>query len=168
VPKADRPQSTELKPEQVDRAKAVEPEYKSKIIDTLNKQCATSSEGNIFLRLPPTVGLADGMFCPHTWTKAETDRYLHGDGKLPVDLSSIKEDHKTIPIYIFDARHGNGKELPEVDVAFVPDFEKLPGLCIFDIASASGPGNTALIPSEFLEVVPKAEGRVLFKLTGRA
>lgn len=140
------------------RERSVRANYRTSIINKQKKECAERREG-IYLRLPqPAPGRC--IFTEDfTWTEEEAARYL-ADGTLSRDLTNVVPDHGSLLVWVFDAR-GCGDELPEVEFDRVPDFEKHPALCTFVTDKMD---HVALIPSEFLKLVPKGPNKVKFVL----
>lgn len=141
---------------QVDKTAPAEPAFRTRIINNLNKQDAEHREG-LCIRIPqPSPG-----HCPYSlykWTHEEAAVYFTS-GELPRDLTTIGKDSVVLTLWIFDAR-GCGGELPEVQFEErVPDFKKHPALCAFDM---DGDRWIALIPSEFLDMVPTGKDKVKF------
>lgn len=93
------------------------------------------------------------------WTEEESIRF-QTDGNLPRDLATIEQETKVVLMWIFDAT-GTGELLPELELNPVPDFQKYPALCVFDI---DGKGKTYLIPSERLQIIPTVGNKVQFVL----
>ena len=127
-------------------------------MDNLNKQCAEKRE-NMFLRLPQPSNIGDGAFLQLKWTEDEAKRYFTNQS-LPRDLTTAPVDGTVLLLWIFDATGCRG-ELPELELDPLPDFKKHPALCAFDM---DGKEWVALIPSEFLDMVPTGKNKVQFVL----
>ncbi|TKA82795.1 hypothetical protein B0A55_01794 [Friedmanniomyces simplex] len=138
-----------------------EPALRTRVIDTLNKQCAEKRE-HLFLRLPQPNPVGHCIMVPYTWSQEEAERYLAWPDRsaLPRDLATVCQDDKAVLLWVFDASHSGGK-LPELELDPLPELERHPALCAFDM---DGGDNIALIPSEFLEMRRVRANRVQFKL----
>lgn len=142
----------------MDESRRSEPAYKTRIIDNLNNQCAKKKKG-LFLRTPRSPGSGDCIRADHTWTEEESKSFF-ADGRLPRDLSTTKQDSKVLKAWLFEGNSAGG-ELPELELDPMPDFEKYPALCVFDVGVK---GQLALIPSKFLRMVPPGGKKVRFEL----
>ena len=83
------------------------------------------------------------MLIQHEWTKEESNRYL-ADG-TPPNLDLTREEKVW---WIFDASKTPG-HLPEVQFDIIPNFEKHPATCAFDV---DGKGLIALIKTGIVKL----------------
>ena len=141
-----------------------EPNFKTTIIDNLNKAYAKKRFA-IFLLLPQPAAVGEYSFAKFTGSDDEIQCY-HDSGTLPRDLATIDQDTPFVLLRIFDARTTGGL-LQELELDPVPEFQKFPALCIFDMGRSemmNGDMKIALIPSACLDVVPTSAGQFQFIL----
>ena len=137
-----------------------EPNFKTTIIDNLNKACAKKCYG-IFLLLPQPTAVGEYSFAKFTGSDHEVQCY-YDSGTLPRDLATIDQDTPFVLLRIFDARTTCGL-LPELELDPVPDFQKFPALCIFDMGRSetmNGDMKITLIPSACM--MPTSAGKFQF------
>lgn len=80
----------------------------------------------------PSPAAAHGLFAKFDWNEEQATRYI-ADDTLPCDLTTIEAGTTALLLWIFDARETGGK-LPEVELERVPDFDRFPAMCAFDMA----------------------------------
>lgn len=121
-----------------------DPAYMTRIIKNINKHCAKRLSG-LALRLPQPDSIGHCIYAELQWTKVQAERFAQ-DGTLPYDHATMDPAAGCVLLWLFDATAAGG-ELPEVELDPVPDFEKFPALCGFDM---DGGSKFAVIPSEDL------------------
>ncbi len=136
-------------------ANRIEPLYKIRVVNRLNKQCAESKEGLILRQ--PQANHGDCLRLPFKWTDEDARQYL-ANGTLPCDLTNIDPTGTRLKIWIFEAgsriesnRDDSTSMIIEADPQ--PDLKAGPGLCVFSM-SQGGTGHLAMIPTEAVEVAP--------------
>jgi hypothetical protein len=134
------------------------PEYRKKVLKTMNEQEAKKKEG-VTLPIPqPSPHGHARMYNDYRWTSAERARF-NSDGTLPFNINTVPPNLAPAPIgmWIFDGRGSTETSMPEVELDPVPDLERNKAIVVVDFD----------IP-QYLCMIPPGLCRLVATIPGKA
>jgi hypothetical protein len=133
------------------------PEYRKKVIKTMNEQEAKKKEGvTLLIPQPSTYGHAR-TYNNYRWSNAERARF-NSDGTLPFNSDNVPANVAPAPIgmWIFDGRGSTNTSMPEVGVDPVPDLERNKAIVVVDFGI---PEYLCMIPPGLCRLVATTPGK---------
>lgn len=150
------PQRPELR-RQLTHSVQVVPEYRKKVIKTMNEQEAKKKNGVTLLIPQPSPYGHARTYHDYRWTDIERSR-SNIDGTLPSNSDTVPSNLAPAPIgmWIFDGRGSTNTSMPEVEVDPVPDLERNRAIVVVDFGI---PEYLCMIPPGLCRLVATTPGK---------
>jgi hypothetical protein len=133
------------------------PDYRKKVLKTMNEQEAKKKQGATLPIPQPSPHGHARTYHDYRWTNAQRDLY-NADGTLPFTINTVPANLAPAPIgmWIFDGRGSTDTSMPEVEVDHVPDLERDKAIVIVDFDIS---GYLSLIPPGYCRLVATTPGK---------
>ena len=133
------------------------PEYRKKVVKTMNEQEAKKKEGVTLLIPQPSPHGHARMYNDYKWTNVERSRF-NVNGTLPFNFDTVPANLAPTPIvmWIFDGRGSTDTSMPEVEVDPVPDLERNKAIVVVDFGI---PEYLCMIPPGLCHLVATTPGK---------
>jgi hypothetical protein len=133
------------------------PEYRKKVLKTMNEQEAKKKQGFTLPIPQPSPHGHARMYNDYRWTNADRTRFS-SDGTLPFSIDTVPANLAPAPIgmWIFDGRGSTETSMPEVELDPVPDLERNKAIVVVDFGI---PEYLCMIPPGLCRLVATTPGK---------